>query len=244
MEMLEINSQPLLSLDPSLDFFLGDDLSQESSEDDIFLNTLDFSVFAATALGNILSEVAENFLYQDAGLPLPSPGLGLIEELELDEEIHSLEEEIARIEEQKRLLKMASLPGSPLASPVISIPTYEIKLDFLSESLEQLLPSSPTEEPEIKIEESIEESTDTTQYPPFQSKKEKQRKRKSPSVKTKKILSEDEVEIDPIITNRKKKAKTRKKSSLKVDLAEIFKLEEILKIKNVSQDEDEYVDIL
>jgi hypothetical protein len=120
---------------------------------------------------------------------------------------------------------MASLPGSPLASPITSPPpTFEIKLDFLSESLEQLLPE--------KVEEPIQE------LPP-----KKSRKRKSPSGhKAKKIRNVEEQDFEP---SKKKKIKARKKHSItKVDLAEIFKLEEILKIKNISQDEDEYVDIL
>jgi len=254
--MLEINLEPVL-IEPSLGSFEDDHLG-DSTEDDIFLNTLDFSVFAAKALGNILNEAAGNFsLYQDTQfsdtIPLTEPGLGFIEELELDEEINSLEEEIARIEEHKRLLKMASLPGSPLATPVLSLPTYEIKLDFLSESLEQLLPNTEQKEKIIKTEQPIQPI-----QTPIQPKKDKTRKRKSPSsssIKTKKMRNEEEeLDFDPITIqnkdNKKKKLKTtttttRKKSAMmKIDLAEIFKLEEILKIKNVSQDEDEYVDIL
>jgi len=232
-EMLEINSQ---LVDPNSIF---SDLLEETPEDDIFLNSLDFSVYAAKALGNILNEAVGNFsCYQESRFSsLPTlPSFGLLEEIELDEEINSLEEEIARIEEHKRILKISSLPGSPLASPVRSSPNYEIKLDFLSESFEQVLPT-PIEEITIqKIENTIHEGIIVVAP-----NKEKPRKRKNGSSKKTRIESEQDCDSTP---NKKKKVKSRKKSKKAQDLAEIFKLEEILKIKNVSQEEDEYVDIL
>jgi len=154
--MLEINSHPIDT--PTFHHLLEE---QTTEEEDFFLDPLDFSVYAAKALGNILNEAVADFSYfqetRFASFASPSlpNNLGLLEEIELDEEINSLEEEIARIEEQKRILKISSLPGSPLASPSILSPSYEIKLDFLSASLENLLPS-PIEEIKAKVEQTIE----------------------------------------------------------------------------------------
>jgi len=231
--MLEINSQ--LDTTPSF----PDLLSEQTRDEEFFLDPFDFSVYAAKALGNILNEAVADFSYYQGSrfnsLPLTtSPDLGLLEEIELDEEINSLEEEIARIEEHKRILKISSLPGSPLASsPSTPSPNYEIKLDFLSASLENLLPTSIEPEEITKV---IEETTQIE-------KREKNRKRKASNTllsRSKKERFNSTVQED---STKKKKVKSRKKSK-RPNLEEIFKLEEILKIKNVSQEEDEYVDIL
>jgi len=235
--MLEINTQ-VVDTTPSF----PDLLPEQTRGEDFFLDPLDFSIYAA--LGSILNEAVADFSYfqgsRFTSLPLSSsPNLGLLEEIELDEEINSLEEEIARIEEHKRILKISSLPGSPLASPPTSSPSYEIKLDFLSASLENLL-RSPIEHEITKVEQTIEVTKQMK-------KSEKNRKRKSPNVlqsKSKKDRFNSVQDCNStLLPNKKKKVKSRKKPK-RVDLAEIFKLEEILKIKNVSQEEDEYVDIL
>ena len=140
---------------------------------------------------------------------------------------------------------MSSLPGSPLSSPMMLTPNYEIKLDFLSESYEQLLPAPL---PEItNVGSSLFEQT---KEKPMRTKPERKRKNSSSNKvckqESKPIGGAQGLGLAPVY--KKKKVKfTRKRSSKKMipnNLDEIFKLEEILKIKNVSHEEDEIVDIL
>jgi len=240
----------------------------EPSPEEIFLNPLEISAYAAQTLGSIFDE-ATNYTYfgeSHCETFVADTGLEFLEELELDEEIHCLEDEIRQIEEQKRLLKISSLPASPLQSPHNGS-FDDIKLDTFTSSLEQIFPLVDTLVPgEIKLENCKEEvavyttvdvgtgsavDVDSLKQDSTKSRKrvspqkDKPTPKKSRSTKQKNGGASDD---SPLFAANKKKTKPRKSRSSKKDstvVAEVFRIEQILKIKNVeAENEDEYIDIL
>jgi hypothetical protein len=204
---------------------------------------------AATTIGSILTEAVDNYNFyaylQDGGYSLldDCTNLAFFEEIELDEEINSLEEEIAKIEQDKRTLKASSLPGSPTAdSPASqSSPSMELKYTYLSSSsFEDLFHSSIEEVPKVIT---IEQQSSDLSKPKKRKSTKSKKETMQPSTTT---ITSAEPKTKKRRTNTKENTKPRKRTSKKKSIAnsELFKLEQILKIKNVSQDEDEDVDIL
>lgn len=185
------------------------------------LSPFDYIFDTADALGSILHEALEQ------AHPLAFDWTGSIhvwEEIELDEEINSLEEEIARIEEQKRALKTSNLPGSTEDTDEIS---FKINLDFLASSpFRHFLPS--------------EEPNQQQQQEEPQQQRLKHRKSLHSSLQGVKKRS-----------NHNTKKRTPKKVAHSMPpthsyhfLDQTFCKEQILKIHRLADDEQEEVDIL
>jgi hypothetical protein len=171
----------------------------------------------------------------------------------LDEEINNIEEEIARIKEYKKSLKYSSLPGSPISDSKESsifeekgllsdlLDELEVESDFSSDSACSLDSTS-------SLNNSVEEIITITSV----DKNSKSKKKMKTSGTTFAIVEHNNgtsFTIHNLSSNskRKSKAKTKTKKTTKRRNVndEVFKLEEILKIRSSSQDqEDEEVDIL
>jgi len=249
----------------------------EPVPDKLFLNPLEISAYAAQTLGSIFDEATNYTYFNESNYAtfVADTGLEFLEELELDEEIHILEDEIRQIEQQKRILKMSSLPGSPLASPPTNGSFDEdAKLEAFTSTLEQIFPmvdTLPTGEiiklngckEEVAVYTTVDVNSgardvvvgistlkkDSTKSRKRNSTlKEKTNSKKSRTSKPKSGLDSSDCDYSVLLTTNKKKAKSRKTRTPKKDttiIAEVFRIEQILKIKNVeAENEDEYIDIL
>jgi len=173
---------------------------------------------------------------------------GCVDDIEIDEEISSLEDEIytiaAEIETFKGQNHLISDAKTFLSAPII-IPskTQDIKRAPADLSLPVRIISSdgPIPPPLLKSAKVVElKETKTRKTKTKQPKPTKSKKRKADE---KEILI-DESPVTKKLNNSKQN--TRKKSSLRSSTAlkEVFKLEQVLKIKSVDQDsENEEVDI-
>jgi len=173
---------------------------------------------------------------------------GCVDDIEIDEEISSLEDEIytiaAEIETFKGQNHLIADAKTFLSAPII-IPskTQDIKRAPADLSLPVRIISSdgPIPPPLLKSVKVVElKETKTRKTKTKQPKPTKSKKRKADE---KEILI-DESPVTKKLNNSKQN--TRKKSSLRSSTAlkEVFKLEQVLKIKSVDQDsENEEVDI-
>jgi len=179
---------------------------------------------------------------------------GCVDDIEIDEEISSLEDEICTIaaeietfKGQNHLIADAkTFLSAPIIIPSTSIgtKTQDIKRASADLSLPVRIISSdgPIPPPPLKSVEVVELKETKT-------RKKTKTKQPKPTKSKKRKADEKEILIDESPVTKKlnnSKQNSRKKSSLRSSTAlkEVFKLEQVLKIKTVDQDsENEEVDI-
>lgn len=178
---------------------------------------------------------------------------GCVDDIEIDEEISSLEDEIytiaAEIETfkgQNHLIADAkTFLSAPIIIPSTSIATKTQDIKRASADLSlpvRIISSDGPILPPLKSVEVVELKETKT-------RKKTKTKQPKPTKSKKRKADEKEILIDESPVTKKlnnSKQNTRKKSSLRSSTAlkEVFKLEQVLKIKTVDQDsENEEVDI-